>query len=205
MDEFCHPEADTARWKRTLVELAGAACGNRSHDPRYRRKLVRVRWLEYTRAAQRERVAELLDRTDVLLNRLSSGQGALSSGQGALSSALRRQTSAAGLKDNATLSEYESIRILEHEASDFGSATGISVSNNGTLIMSECAAVWHGRQPAPLLQSRFKNMTTTSDAAATDDEFAGAWPGTPIRDTRCRFHPLTGVPCLRPGPRRSEL
>ena len=30
----------------------------------------------------------------------------------------------------------------------------------------------------------------------------GAWSGTPIRDTSCCCHPLTGVPYLRPGPRR---
>ena len=29
-----------------------------------------------------------------------------------------------------------------------------------------------------------------------------AWSRTPIRDTSCWCHPLTGVPCLRPGPRR---
>ena len=31
----------------------------------------------------------------------------------------------------------------------------------------------------------------------------GAWSETPIRDTSCCDHPLTGVPYLRPGPRRS--
>ena len=30
----------------------------------------------------------------------------------------------------------------------------------------------------------------------------GAWPGAPIRDSSCSCHPLTGVPYLRPGPRR---
>ena len=34
--------------------------------------------------------------------------------------------------------------------------------------------------------------------------FAGlvdkVWSGTPIRDNGCCYHPLTGVPCLRPGP-----
>ena len=30
----------------------------------------------------------------------------------------------------------------------------------------------------------------------------GAWSGTPIRDTSCCFQLLTGVPYLRPGPRR---
>ena len=31
------------------------------------------------------------------------------------------------------------------------------------------------------------------------------WPGTPIWDTSCCFHPLTSVPCLRPGPRRPAV
>ena len=31
---------------------------------------------------------------------------------------------------------------------------------------------------------------------------SGAWSGNPIRDTSCCCHPLTGVPYLRPGPRR---
>ena len=31
---------------------------------------------------------------------------------------------------------------------------------------------------------------------------AEVWSGTPIWDTSCCSHPLSGVPCLRPGPRR---
>ena len=38
--------------------------------------------------------------------------------------------------------------------------------------------------------------------------FAGlvdkVWSGTPIRDNGCCYHPLTGVPCLRPGPRKGH-
>ena len=30
----------------------------------------------------------------------------------------------------------------------------------------------------------------------------GVWSGTPIRDASCCCHPLSGVPCLRFGPRR---
>ena len=36
------------------------------------------------------------------------------------------------------------------------------------------------------------------------DSPAGAWPGTPIRDTSCCDHLPTGVPNLRPGPRRGQ-
>ena len=39
--------------------------------------------------------------------------------------------------------------------------------------------------------------------ALMDDPLAsGAWSRTSIRDTSCCCHPLTGVPYLRPGPRR---
>ena len=33
----------------------------------------------------------------------------------------------------------------------------------------------------------------------------GAWSDIPIWDSSCCFHPLSSVPCLRPGPRRSPL
>ena len=32
-------------------------------------------------------------------------------------------------------------------------------------------------------------------------KLACVWSGTPIRDTSCCCRPLTGAPCLRPGPR----
>ena len=35
----------------------------------------------------------------------------------------------------------------------------------------------------------------------TSHQLLQVWSETPIRDARCCFHPLTGVPCLRPGPR----
>ena len=38
---------------------------------------------------------------------------------------------------------------------------------------------------------------------ASFESAAEVWSGTPIRDTGCCYHPLTGVPCLRPGPRRT--
>ena len=52
-------------------------------------------------------------------------------------------------------------------------------------------------------RQRVRRLELAEEQRALDRQLQrGAWPGTPIQDTSCCYHPLTGVPYLRPGPRR---
>ena len=49
-------------------------------------------------------------------------------------------------------------------------------------------------------QARFDTDIASGDLFGTDVNGMQVWSGTPIRDISCCYHPLTGVPYLRPGP-----
>ena len=48
------------------------------------------------------------------------------------------------------------------------------------------------------LKRLYRGLESRPQAMAA---FAKVWSETPNRNTCCCFHPLIGVPCLRPGPR----
>ena len=55
------------------------------------------------------------------------------------------------------------------------------------------------------LIQELKNAEIAGEARLVQQEAEyGAWSRTPIRDISCCCHPLTGVPCLRPGLRRVQ-
>ena len=81
----------------------------------------------------------------------------------------------------------------------------MTVSPTATRFPSSTSACGRARvsslrRTAPPTRSRPPAAKTRPTPAV----HTGAWSGTPIRDTGCCCHPLTGVPCLRPGPRGTE-
>ena len=79
---------------------------------------------------------------------------------------------------------------------------GFRSNANSTLTLAYLAPSFH-TSPPPAASSRHHYLspiivTPTPRVAAAFH----MWSETPIRDRSCCCHPLTGVPYLRPGPRR---
>ena len=57
---------------------------------------------------------------------------------------------------------------------------------------------------APLNDTCCPRVWFLGTAGCSGISSGSVWSGSPIRDANCCYHPLTGVPHLRPGPRRDQ-